>query len=140
MTGVGNLSYLGTFARMDFPTEDRSTLLLMTDHYLYYPMPNPNNPAEYPHLSGFHGYFKLGNGLEMNPMHNQYGAPGLSIVSNLEDNPLSTPDYGNPGNATGLEEVRGQKEDVRCEKFIENGLLYIRRGDAIYDAVGRKVK
>ena len=140
VTGVGNLSYLGTFARMDFPTEDRSTLLLMTDHYLYYPMPNPNNPAEYPHLSGFHGYFKLGNGLEMNPMHNQYGAPGLSIVSNLEDNPLSTPDYGNPGNATGLEEVRGQKEDVRCEKFIENGLLYIRRGDAIYDAVGRKVK
>ena len=41
---------------------------------------------------------------------------------------------------TGLEDVRGLMEDVRCEKVLRDGQLYIRRGGVVYDALGRVVR
>ena len=41
---------------------------------------------------------------------------------------------------TGLEDVRSLMEDVRCEKVLRDGQLYIRRGGVVYDVLGRKVQ
>ena len=35
--------------------------------------------------------------------------------------------------------IRSEAED-QPEKFFHNGVLYIRRGDAIYDITGRKIR
>lgn len=42
--------------------------------------------------------------------------------------------------AQGVEEVKANGEGTKGEKFIENGQLYIRRGERIYDARGMRVR
>ena len=41
---------------------------------------------------------------------------------------------------TGLEEVSNQNSDVRGEKFLKDGKLYIRMGEKTYDMMGRTVE
>ncbi len=41
---------------------------------------------------------------------------------------------------TGIEEVTGYESSVRGEKFIENGRLYIRCGEQVYDVMGQIIK
>ena len=41
---------------------------------------------------------------------------------------------------TDVKDVRGQMEDVRVEKFLRDGILYIRRGGVVYDVLGHKVQ
>lgn len=40
----------------------------------------------------------------------------------------------------GIEEVKGERLELRGEKFIENGQLYIRCGEQVFDVMGRLVK
>jgi hypothetical protein len=40
---------------------------------------------------------------------------------------------------TDVENVRGQMEDVRCEKVLRDGVLYILYDGLLYDALGRKI-
>lgn len=40
----------------------------------------------------------------------------------------------------GIEEVNGQTNVVKGEKFMENGQLYIRCGERVYDGMGRRIQ
>ena len=40
----------------------------------------------------------------------------------------------------GVEDVQSDEQTVKGEKFIENGKLYIRCGEQVYDVMGRLVK
>jgi hypothetical protein len=44
-----------------------------------------------------------------------------------------------PAITTDVENVRGQMEDVRCEKVLRDGVLYILRDGIVYDVLGRKI-
>ena len=41
--------------------------------------------------------------------------------------------------AEGIEEVKSEKLKVKGEKFLQDGKLYIRCGEQIYDVTGNKV-
>ena len=41
---------------------------------------------------------------------------------------------------TDLEEVKDERLKVKGEKFLENGQLFIRCGERVFDAQGRLVK
>ena len=41
---------------------------------------------------------------------------------------------------TAIDEVNEGQDAVKAEKFIQNGLLYIRIGDKIYDVMGRSIR
>jgi hypothetical protein len=40
----------------------------------------------------------------------------------------------------GVEQVKSQKAELKGEKFIKDGQLFIRCGEQVYDAMGRLVK
>lgn len=40
----------------------------------------------------------------------------------------------------GLEEVKGEGSQVKAEKFVQDGRLYIRRGAKVYDMTGKEIK
>ena len=40
----------------------------------------------------------------------------------------------------GIEEVKSGKQETRGEKFIQNGQLFIRCGEQVYDVLGKPVK
>ena len=44
-----------------------------------------------------------------------------------------------PAITTDVEIVGGQMEDVRCEKVLRDGVLYILRDGIVYDVLGRKI-
>ena len=41
---------------------------------------------------------------------------------------------------TDVKDVRGQMEDVRAEKVLRDGVLYILRGGVVYDVLGRVIQ
>ena len=108
--------FKGNCAPVVFDTENKGVLFLGAGNTLYYP-----DGTEPTTVNAFRGYFELKN-IEVGA-----GAPALRIVSNLND-------------ATGVTEVRGQMEDVRAEKVLKDGVLYILRGGVVYDVLGRVIQ
>jgi hypothetical protein len=43
-------------------------------------------------------------------------------------------------NPQGIDDVESQEPRVKSEKFLEDGKLYIRRGEHVYDVLGRTIK
>ena len=43
-------------------------------------------------------------------------------------------------NAQGIEGVNGEQLTVKCEKFLQNGQLFIRIDETVYDVMGREIK
>ena len=110
-----------TFRAIYNPThlekDDKSNLYLGAGDQLYW-------PDEDVTVNAFRSYFLID--LSDTPS----GAPELRIVTN----------FTGEDTTTGIEDVRGQRDDERGVKFLLNNFIYIRRGDAIYDLQGRKVK
>ena len=115
----GTVIFAATYNPIEHAAERKDVLFLGANNTFYWPdgVATTTVPA-------FHGYFALRGIKAGDPAA---AAPGLRIVSNLND-------------ATGVAEVRGQMEDVRVEKFIKEGIIYIRRGGITYDAMGKIIR
>ena len=111
-TITGVVSFRPVLVPESLTANDRTKLYLGENDNLYWPDADVT-------VHAFRAYFVVDLGAS--------AAPELRIVTNLND-------------ATGVAEVRGQMSDVRAEKFIENGVLYILRDGVVYDALGRIIK
>ena len=113
------VTFQGIYSPRSFTEEDRSVLYVGADNTLHY----PNGAMS---INSCRSYFQLSGVLAQ---QSEASAAPLRIVMNLD----------NENGATGMEEIRGQMEDVRVEKILKDGVIYIRRGGIIYDAMGKKI-
>ena len=103
------------------PQSNPNLLLMGADNSLFWPQPDPNDPSVYPTIGACRAYFELESAAQ---------APDR-IILNFNNNA--------PAITTDVENVRGQMEDVRCEKVLRDGVLYILRDGIVYDVLGRKI-
>jgi hypothetical protein len=115
-------AFKGTYDAIAFQQGNPNILLMGTDNTLFWPQPDPDDPSAYPTIGACRAYFELEGAAQ---------APER-IVLNFNDNA--------PAITTNLEDVRGQKEDVRVEKVLKDGIMYIRRGGVVYDVLGRVIQ
>ena len=115
-------AFKGTYDAIAFPQGNPNILLMGTDNTLFWPQPDPDDPSAYPTIGACRAYFELEGAAQ---------APER-IVLNFNDNA--------PAITTSLEDVRGQMEDVRAEKVLRDGVLYILRGGVVYDVLGRVIQ
>ena len=114
-------AFKGTYDAIPFTQSNPNILLMGANNTLFWPQPDPYDPSAYPTIGACRAYFELDGAAQ---------APER-IVLNFNDNA--------PAIATELKEVRGLKDEVRCEKILRNGVLYILRGNTTYDLLGRLV-
>lgn len=110
---AGDVTFMGCFSPVQIDQADQSILYVGSGNELHY----PNGALT---IKACRAYFQLSGGLH---------APSR-IVMNLDGEET----------ATDLEDVRGKMDEGRGVKYIKDGHIYIRRGDVIYDAQGRRVK
>ena len=112
-----NVTFVGTYSSEIITEADQGVLYVGADNNLYYPNDTMN-------INACRAYFQLSGVVAQQP---SAGVAPLRIV-------FST---GEENNATDLPHVEQTETAV---KFIQDGVLYIRKNDIIYDALGRRVK
>lgn len=112
-----NVTFRGTYSSESITEADQGVLYVGADNNLYYPNDTMN-------INACRAYFQLSGVVAQQP---SAGVAPLRIVSNL----------GAEENAT---ELRTKNEEQRTEKFIKDGIIYIRCNGITYDAMGKKIK
>ena len=105
-----HVKFKGTYTPISFTEAKQNVLMLGANNYLYYPQIGAV-------INSCRGYFEL-SGVSGAPSRIILNTDGESIITDLEN----------------------MEHEGRTDKFLRNGQLYIRRGDIIYDALGRTYK
>ena len=111
-----NADFKGNYAPIVYNTENKSVLFLASDGTFRYPGGGKTT------INAFRGYFELKDIEAGSPA----GAPGLRIISNLNEEATTT-------------SVENLGEDNKAVKVLENGVLYILCDGVRYDVMGKKV-
>ena len=122
------ITFIGTFAKQTFETEDRSILFLGGENTLYFPQPSDGN---IPNIGAFRAYFQLNGITAGDPADPQSGNGVRAFVLNFGDSEASSIENGQWSMVNGQSESWYDLQGRRLNGKPTRAGVYINYGKRI---------